>query len=155
MNKKIVIAITMMIAGAGYLIFSSFMDNKISYLSINDLQASPNKYMNKELKITGLVVADSLEEKLLEKGKVYRFKIKDKMDQKNPKTVVVTYQGVLPDSFAADIDIVCTGHLSSDGTFNTRTMITKCPSKYEEKDENGKEAGYGKGRPENTKPKKQ
>ena len=134
MNKKIVIAIVMILAAAGYLIFASFMDNKISYLSINELKAASNQLINKEVKITGLVVSDSLKEKLLETGKVYKFKIKDKIDTKNPKIIEVTYQGILPDSFAPNIDVVCTGSLDSNGNFNIRTMITKCPSKYDEKE---------------------
>ena len=134
MNKKILIAILMILSAAGYLIFSSFMDNKISYLSINELKAASSQFLGKEVKITGIVVADSLEEKLLTNGKVYRFKVKDKFDTKNPKIIDVTYQGVLPDSFAPDIDVVCTGSLDKTGMFNIRTMITKCPSKYEEKE---------------------
>ena len=131
MNKKIVIAIILMLATVGYLISASFVNNKISYLSISDLKASPSTFMGKEIKITGKVLNDKLEEKLTSEGKVYRFKIKDKLAQKDPAKITILYTGVLPDSFQENADVVCTGELNKNGEFVATSIISKCPSKYE------------------------
>lgn len=131
MNKKIIIAITLMLATVGYLITASFVNNKISYLSINDLRASPITFIGKEIKITGKVLNDKLEEKLTSEGKVYRFKIKDKLAKKDPAKITILYTGVLPDSFQENSDVVCTGELNKNGEFVASSIISKCPSKYE------------------------
>ena len=131
MNKKIVFAILLMLTTVGYLISASFVNNKISYLSINDLKASPSTFIGREIKITGKVDNDNLEEKLTNEGKLYRFTIKDKMAKENPEKIVALYKGVLPDSFQKDADVVCTGELNKNGEFIAHSIISKCPSKYE------------------------
>jgi cytochrome c-type biogenesis protein CcmE len=120
-----------MLSTVGYLISASFVDNKISYLSINDLKATQKSFVGKEIKITGKVIGDKLEEKLTSEGKVYRFRIKDKMTKNNPAEITVLYTGVLPDSFQENADVVCTGELNKNGDFVAHSIIAKCPSKYE------------------------
>jgi len=131
MNKKIIIAIVLMLSTVGYLISASFVNNKISYLSIQDLKATKDNFVGKEIKITGKVFGDNLEEKLTKEGKVYKFTIKDKMVKKNPPMISVIYTGILPDSFQKNADVVCTGELNSNGDFVAHSIIAKCPSKYE------------------------
>ena len=120
-----------MLSTVGYLISASFINNKISYLSINDLKASPATFIGKEIKITGKVLNDKLEEKLTSDGKIYKFEIKDKMVKKDPAKLTVLYTGVLPDSFQENADVVCTGELNKNGEFIASSIIAKCPSKYE------------------------
>ena len=131
MNKKILIAIILLLSTVGYLIFASFANNKISYLSIQDLKATQDKFIGKEIKITGKVFGDNLEEKLTNEGKVYKFIIKDKMVKKNPPKISIIFTGILPDSFQKNADVVCTGQLNSKGEFVAHSIIAKCPSKYE------------------------
>jgi len=43
----------------------------------------------------------------------------------------VRYQGIVPDTFVDDADVVVEGRLAPDGTFDAHTLLAKCPSKYE------------------------
>jgi len=131
MNKKIIIAIVLMLTTVGYLISASFLNNKISYLSIQELKAGKDSFVGKEVKITGKVFGDNLDEKLTSEGKVYRFTIKDKMVKVNPEKISILYTGILPDSFQKNADVVCTGELNKNGDFVAHSIIAKCPSKYE------------------------
>ena len=45
-------------------------------------------------------------------------------------TVPVRYNGILPDMFAADRDVIVEGKVEN-GVFHAKTLLTTCPSKYE------------------------
>jgi cytochrome c-type biogenesis protein CcmE len=45
-------------------------------------------------------------------------------------TLPVRYNGILPDMFAADRDVIVEGKVES-GVFHAKTLLTTCPSKYE------------------------
>jgi cytochrome c-type biogenesis protein CcmE len=46
-------------------------------------------------------------------------------------TVTVRYEGVVPDTFKDDAEVIVTGTLGSDGVFQASDLLAKCPSKYE------------------------
>lgn len=45
-------------------------------------------------------------------------------------SVPVRYNGILPDMFAADRDVIVEGKVEN-GVFHAKTLLTTCPSKYE------------------------
>jgi cytochrome c-type biogenesis protein CcmE len=45
-------------------------------------------------------------------------------------TLPVRYNGILPDMFAADRDVIVEGKVEG-GVFHAKTLLTTCPSKYE------------------------
>jgi cytochrome c-type biogenesis protein CcmE len=45
--------------------------------------------------------------------------------------VPVVYRGVVPDTFQESGEVVVEGGLGSEGVFRARTLLAKCPSKYE------------------------
>ncbi|MFA8342633.1 MAG: cytochrome c maturation protein CcmE [Rhodothermaceae bacterium] len=59
---------------------------------------------------------------------IFTFYIKD---NKNVEVKVV-YQGSIPNNFETATSVVVTGKYSN-GIFNAATILTKCPSKYEER----------------------
>lgn len=48
--------------------------------------------------------------------------------------VPVVYEGVIPDPFREDREVIVTGALNSEGTFVAEkdSLVTKCPSKFKE-----------------------
>lgn len=54
-------------------------------------------------------------------------------------TLPVRYNGILPDMFAADRDVIVEGKVEN-GVFHAKTLLTTCPSKYES-DQYEKEGG--------------
>ena len=44
----------------------------------------------------------------------------------------VVYSGARPDMFRDQAEVVVEGKMGQDGVFEARTMLLKCPSKYEE-----------------------
>jgi cytochrome c-type biogenesis protein CcmE len=51
----------------------------------------------------------------------------------------VRYNGILPDMFAADRDVIVEGKVEN-GVFHAKTLLTTCPSKYEADDQYETEA---------------
>jgi cytochrome c-type biogenesis protein CcmE len=47
-------------------------------------------------------------------------------------TLSVVYQGARPDMFRDGAEVVVEGKMTPHGIFEARTMLLKCPSKYEE-----------------------
>ena len=49
------------------------------------------------------------------------------------KTLRVQFKGALPDTFKEDVEVIVEGRFTPDGqVFVAKTLVTKCPSKYEE-----------------------
>jgi cytochrome c-type biogenesis protein CcmE len=51
----------------------------------------------------------------------------------------VDFEGVIPDTFVDEADVVVDGAMHADGTFHADTLLAKCPSKYEAAAESGEE----------------
>jgi cytochrome c-type biogenesis protein CcmE len=47
------------------------------------------------------------------------------------KSITVRYDGVVPDTFKDDAEVVVTGKLGPDHVFVATDLLAKCPSKYE------------------------
>ena len=48
--------------------------------------------------------------------------------------VRVRYEGVIPDMFKPEVQVVVEGQMDEAGTFQADTLLTKCASKYEAED---------------------
>ena len=46
-------------------------------------------------------------------------------------SLVIEYNGIIPDLFKAEVDVVVEGQLDEAGVFQADTLMTKCASKYE------------------------
>jgi cytochrome c-type biogenesis protein CcmE len=81
-------------------------------------------YQDQRVRLHGLVASEDLDvsSALL----LARFSLKG--DQ---KSVRVEYEGVIPDMFQADREVVVEGQLDETGVFKADTLLTKCASKYE------------------------
>jgi len=43
----------------------------------------------------------------------------------------ITFEGLAPDTFTDDVDVVVEGRLMADGTFHATSLLAKCGSRYE------------------------
>ena len=78
--------------------------------------------------VTGKVAMDSVER--TDEG--VDFEIVDRDGTGEP--VPVEYEGIIPDPFREDREVIVSGELGSDGTFVAEkdSLVTKCPSKFKE-----------------------
>jgi cytochrome c-type biogenesis protein CcmE len=123
------------LVGGGALIASLFLfgmkDNAIYSKPVDELVANKTKFADHPIRAEGTLVHGSLEKR--DSPCEYRFTI-----QKNGVQVPVRYpQCVVPDTFRdipdMDVGVTVEGQLHADNSFDATSVLAKCPSKYEMK----------------------
>ncbi|QGY41723.1 cytochrome c maturation protein CcmE [Pseudodesulfovibrio cashew] len=123
------VALLLFLGGLGYLIFSGLTEDSVYFLNVSEALAQDRTQI-KQARLFGKVSPSNL---VIADGKLgASFDLMDKME--HAKMLRVQYKGALPDTFKDDVEVIVEGGFSPDGTvFVARTLVTKCPSKYEEK----------------------
>jgi cytochrome c-type biogenesis protein CcmE len=93
------------------------------YKYVDEVVGSQSDWTGKKLQVHGYVVPGSIGKK--RDALEYRFDI-----QRNGKTMRAFYNGITPDTFKDDSEVVLTGVLTKEG-FIATDMTAKCPSKYD------------------------
>ena len=108
----------------GILLYTTLGESMQYYKYVDEVVGSQTDWTGKKLQVHGYVVPGSIGKKRdrLE----YQFDI-----QRNGKTLRAYYNGIVPDTFKNDSEVVLTGALTAEG-FVATDMTAKCPSKYEE-----------------------
>ena len=114
-------------AVAGLIYFDSG-EGVLEYVYANEVVAAPDRFVDREFRVHGLVVEGSVRQKKGGAGD-YTFDITYEGEQ-----LAVHYADMVPDTFAEGGEVVLTGTLDN-GRFEATEMSAKCPSKYEETDD--------------------
>lgn len=122
------VALFLFLGGLGYLIFSGLTEDSVYFLNVAEVTAA-ERAEGKKSRLFGKVSPENLE---IVEGKLgANFDLIDKMDP--GKSLRVEFKGALPDTFKDDAEVIVEGAFTRGGTvFTARTLVTKCPSKYEE-----------------------
>lgn len=130
-NKKIYIAaFCLFLFAIGWLCYAGFSENSAYFLNVAEAaQAKPENLARARL--FGVVAPATLTR---DKNTVL-FNLADK-DSEN-LVMPVSYTGIIPDNFREGAEVIVEGGLDGKGRFLARTLMTKCPSKYQ-KENRGK-----------------
>jgi cytochrome c-type biogenesis protein CcmE len=109
-------------ACVGYLIYSASGGSAEYYLTVSELRAQQQQAHSGDVRVAGVVQNDVLRSN---GGTHVRFTEKD-----STASVVVDYNGPLPDIFQPGITVVAEGRLGADGVFHARNILAKCPSRF-------------------------
>ena len=107
----------------GVLLYTTLGESMQYYKYVDEVVGSQADWSGKKLQVHGYVVPGSIGKK--RDALEYRFDI-----QRNGKTMRAFYNGIVPDTFKDDSEVVLTGVLTKEG-FVANDMTAKCPSKYE------------------------
>lgn len=109
-----------------YLISTGFNQSGVYYLEVHELIKDPSKYNAKGIRVSGDVVDGTVVKDV--KNKHLEFVMADGTGEK----INVIYNGIIPDAFTEDVQVIVEGKYNKDtNTFNATTLLAKCPSKYE------------------------
>jgi cytochrome c-type biogenesis protein CcmE len=124
-NKAAKVALTSVVLATafGVLLYSSLGDSLQYYKYVDEVMVEPAAWHGKNLQVHGIVVPDSIAKK--DNTLEWRFQL-----QRNGKVLTAYYNGVVPDTFKADSEVVLTGTMDDRG-FHATEMTAKCPSKYD------------------------
>ncbi len=128
MNKRVVVTLVVLFSALSYLFISAFLDNKMAYSSVSEIVINLTDFNKKFIKVTGALKIDSITQQKGEAGKIFhQFTIEDKKDKTQ---MIVHFNGVMPGNLIEETDVILTGMIDN-SILKADTMITKCPSKYE------------------------
>ena len=120
------VALLLFLGGVGYLAYSGFSENSVYFLNVSEALATPSDKL-KAARLFGTVAEDGLSRS--ETGRDVRFRLED---QENKATTLwVEYTGAISDTFKVGAEVIVEGGLRPDGSFQAKTLMTKCPSKYQ------------------------
>lgn len=126
-HLKFIVAGGLIVGAVCYLMFSGINDSMVYYYSLSELAAKSPELSGKGIRISGYVTPDSIQ-KDMRQSKV-DFVVFDKASD---HTLPVTYQGIIPDTFKDNAEVVVEGiYRPEDRAFRATTLLAKCPSKYE------------------------
>jgi cytochrome c-type biogenesis protein CcmE len=130
-NPKFAIAAAVLVCAVGYLMYTSAQSTSASFFdTVSELTARADAADGQLVRVGGDVVEGTIEIDGVA-GPVY-FEITDGID-----TLPIVYDGQVPDIFDENIEAVVEGTYYKDGIFQADTVLTKCPSRFEEGHEDG------------------
>ncbi len=133
-NKGVYIAAFVLLAGAlGFLLFSGLSQNSVYFVEVSEALAMEPGQLG-AARLFGVVAAQDMERNASRPGVTFR--LLDSKDQ--AKGIMVSYKGAVPDTFKPGAEVIVEGKLPKNSTmFDAKTLMTKCPSKYEKENRDG------------------
>ncbi len=120
------IAILLFLGGVGTLAYSGFSEGSVYFLNVSEaLAVSPENLQTARL--FGSVSDNDLVRET--DGRTVSFRLID--NQEPEKSMSIHYVGVIPDTFKEGAEVIIEGGVRPDGVFHAKTLMTKCPSKYQ------------------------
>ncbi|MBQ7585313.1 MAG: cytochrome c maturation protein CcmE, partial [Desulfovibrionaceae bacterium] len=125
------IALLIFVLGVGGLIYSGVVANSVYFLNVQEALAAPPEKVH-QIRLFGTVASKDLNTTPKTPG--VDFLLEDRDDIKI--TVPVQFRGAVPDTFKSGAEVIVEGSLNQDRTFIAKTLMTKCPSKYQKENRN-------------------
>lgn len=124
-QMKFVVGAIIIFAAIAYLVYSAVGSAGAYYLTVSELQQQAAEHHGKNVRVSGVVVDDSVN---YDSSKlILQFNIKD--DQ---GTLPIYFNGPKPDNFSRAAEAIVEGKYGDDGVLYAKTLLLKCPSRYEE-----------------------
>ncbi len=149
-RAKFLIGGLLIVAAVIYLIASSTQAAAQYYLTIGEVIAKGESMRDRDLKVAGAVIGDSIEydaqsltlrftmvnvpadpEEIEAAGGLAEVLHRAVEDESSSRLEVV-YIGPMPDLMRHEAQAIVTGRLGEDGVFYADELLLKCPTRYEE-----------------------
>lgn len=127
-------AFLLFIIAIGALCYTGFSENSVYFLNVAEAKAADSKKLNKA-RLFGIVSGS-----VISRGdKTVSFNLSDK--DTASLYLPVSYSGVIPDNFKEGAEVIVEGGMNGAGLFIAKTLMTKCPSKYQKENRQRQSAG--------------
>ncbi len=121
-----IVALLLFLSGAGYLVYSGLSENSIYFLNVSEALAADSSKLQ-AARLFGTVAEEDLH--MASDGPGVDFLL---IDAENAaQSLKIHYVGAVPDTFKAGAEVIVEGGLGADGIFTAKSLMTKCPSKYQ------------------------
>ena len=119
------VAALLFLGGLGYLVFSGLSENTVYFLNVSEARAATADKLQ-AARLFGTVAGEDISRPA--NGLGVRFRLQDA--EKPGAVLWVDYSGVVPDTFKPGAEVIVEGGMKN-GDFLARSLMTKCPSKYQ------------------------
>jgi len=125
-RKGIQLAVGLLVIAGGLVALAgvSFNQNLVYYITVGEYLDHQGRLPPQGYRVNGKVVNGSVVRS--SEGLSVTFAITD-----GARTMPVVYTRELPDTFKEGGEVVVEGARESDGKFHAKSLLAKCPSKYE------------------------
>ncbi len=128
-NTKLIFGFSLVAATVMIMLFATMPSAGSKEVTIDELKKNRLEYTDHFILTQGLLNEDSVQ------WDADKIKLDfELIDQETDETLKVTYSGVKPDNFSAEVIVIVEGKLKENGVFAAEKVQTKCPSKYEGED---------------------
>jgi len=124
LSPKILIAITLLVAGFAVLFGVGLRGSLVYYLTVSEFLEQGQRDLGENFRINGNVVEGSIDRPASGLGATF-------LMSDGTRELRVSYGKETPDTFVDGSEVVVEGALGADGVFVAHTLLAKCPSKYE------------------------
>lgn len=126
-NKQIkfIIGAAIIFVAIGALVFSAMGNAGAYYMEVSELLAQGPEYVGKNVRVSGVVVDDTVDYNASEL--ILQFHIADESGQ-----LPIYFHGPRPDNFSRAAEAIVEGQYGDDGVLYAKTLLLKCPSRYED-----------------------
>jgi len=136
-KAKIPIAVGAILIAMGYLMYSGISDTGVYYRTVSEVLDQASIFDGQSLRISGEVVDGTIH--FDQENLILTFAVRD--TENDRVTMRASYQGVMPDAFKEDVEVILEGSYSQyDNLFSATILLAKCPSKYEAEANNEQQA---------------
>jgi cytochrome c-type biogenesis protein CcmE len=122
-NWVIVVGVMIAAALVGYVVFDG-LEAETYFYSVDQAVAEGDGIIGETVRIKGQVEAGTIEGEAGTLGRKFRIAEKG-------KTIWVTYDRALPDTFEEGVEVVAQGTVDEGGVLVADEVMVKCPSRYE------------------------
>ena len=133
-TRFIIVAVVVVLALA-FMIWAAFGENTRYFLTVSEFNSKTEIHDGQMVRVSGKLVDGTFDR--AGKSTVSHFQLTDKEGVSSGTALLAaTYEGVLPDLFFnPHSEIILEGSYTSDGVFHADEILVKCPSKYQDLDE--------------------
>ena len=122
-KRKYLISGLIIAIAFGYLGYTS-LQGSTTYYQVAELMAEGSSVYGENIRVNGEYDPESV---ITESGGlILRFTMIE-----GSQSLPVVHRGAIPDSFYSTNRVVTEGYLDADGIFQSKAILTKCPSKYQ------------------------
>jgi cytochrome c-type biogenesis protein CcmE len=123
------IIVSLVIAGSAALLFFGARGKGVYSLSVPELSTSQKAVSGGGVRVGGRVIEGSVAYDSARPSLVF-----DITDPKDGGRVTIAYKNIMPDGFKPGSDVIVEGQYRvAENRLEATVLMTKCPSKYEEK----------------------
>lgn len=124
-KTKFIVGGVVIVLAIIYLIYTGIQSTSAYFLTIDELYAQSDTMVNAQVRVSGMVNAETIDYN--HKDLILKFNIFGENGQELP----VVFNGPKPDQMREGAEAIVEGKF--DGTtFEAKTLLLKCPSRYEE-----------------------